>query len=97
MFKPHTSAIYTKSIIVDYFGIPIMVPIKHGITHIATDRDGEVFGFIGEPVMCKGDIWVLDLEGNSGEGCEYLATIGFAGNWTESLLTLDPLTLLELA
>lgn len=85
---------------IDYFGIQVLVPIGLGITYIATDSDGEVFGFIGEPVPVfdESGIWIIDPNSdvdNSWDnpdilnGSVYITKIKIEGDWKESLLKID--------
>lgn len=43
--------------IVEYFGYEVAVP--DNATHLAADDDGNVYAFVGEPILGE-DVWWLD-------------------------------------
>ena len=98
MFKVINTISSVESHPVVYFGSIIMVPIGKGITHLATDGDGEVFGFRSEPIYSRdsSEIWTTDDTHHASFGSVYLTTIKYEGDWKDSLLTIESHDLLLL-
>lgn len=81
----HPQAAYS----IDYFGATVMVPLGSRITYVATDGDGEVYGFCKKPCLDHGigsDIWTNDSTSHS---CTYLCKIQYEGDWKNSLLEIN--------
>lgn len=69
-----------KTKTVDYFGLQLIVP--HSINFIATDSDGEIYGFKNEPSA----IGYWEPDDDDGQDWYMIATVNLHGlDWRETL------------
>ena len=75
---------------VEYFGYEVDVP--DDVTHLASDSDGTVYAFVGEPELGF-NIWWPEF-GFAGKPCCHVvdcpALDMFSVNWKESLKEIKP-------
>ena len=72
---------------VKYCGAWIDIPNNTKLQYIATDRSGEVWGFIDKPILLlESGVWFECREAREGA---MLGNVSYEGNWVDSLVELS--------